>query len=268
MATIETNEDGTPKESVKPTEENLTAEQLAAQASEKPNEEVVKPEIPAEQVENELDLTAVPEVVAEPFETGNAALDSVGALLISKDVDTKVLDTFMEKGEFSIEEKAAIIEGLGEATANLVFDKLTTEVANVKAKNVKARTATLEYAASVFEGAAVDTIWEQIQTYVRNPENGFDAETKAELSGLLKQGGIRSKMALDYIAKQYYSNPNTTSRADLVAGDTYVTGQFKSLSSKEYSTEVKKAIREHGENSNQVQDLRRRRELSRNQGIR
>lgn len=271
MATTEMNDDGTPKEPVKPTEE-LTAEQIAASAADAgkqiDDKPVPEPVVEPVLTEEDLDLAAAPvkdEVTFEP--TGNATLDTVGKLLASKEVDPAILKTFTETGEFSLEEKAAIIDGLGEATASLVFDKLDTEVKNVREANTKARSETLAYAATAFEGASADTVWEQIKTYVANPENGFEPEVKADLTSMLKQGGLKAKMALDYIAKQYYSNPNTTSPADLVAGDTYVSGQFEGITAKAYATEVKKAINEHGESSPQVQDLRRRRDLSRQQGI-
>lgn len=266
---IEMNEDGTPKEG-KPAEP--TAAELAAKkAAEEAAAAAAKPDAtPApELTDADLDLNAPApeaEVTFEP--TGNAALDSVGKLLASKKIDPAILTEFTKTGEFSLDDKAALIEGLGEATANLVFDKLNTEVANVREANKKARTETLEYAASVFEGAKADTVWGQIQAYVRNPENGFEVEEKTQLSAMLKKGGLQAKMALDHIAKKYYSNPNTTSRADLIAGDTYVTGSFEPLTAKAYASEVRAAIQKHGEQSPQVQDLRRRRELSRNQGIR
>lgn len=230
-----------------------------------PEEKQAKQAPPAEK----LDLTEPPPAEVTVGKTGNPAIDAVGDLLAERKVANAdaIIAEFAKTGELSLSTQAKLVETLGDTTAGLVITQLTTEASKIKEASTKLRSETLDYMAKAFGETDPEGTWKAVQDFVKSPESGFTVEDKAELSRMLQKGGLAARLAIDNIVAVHTGNPNTTSHADLLQGDTLATRKFEPISAKSYSEQVGALVDKYGYESLEVRQLQQRRERSRNAGI-
>lgn len=200
--------------------------------------------------------------------TGNKTIDDVATLLVDKKIPNA--DTYMkefaETGELSLAAQAAMVEGLGEGVASLAIKQLSEESTRLKDKGTTERTEVLNYANEKFNGDNADNTWTELQTWVRSADSGITESDRAVMNDMIAKGGLQAKLAIDKIASLYYKDAANSSPADLLNGDTYTAAGFIPISRKEYTDQLRVAMRDHGEGSVQVNDLNRKRELSISRG--
>ena len=216
-----------------------------------------------------LDLTPEPTKVSVD-ETGYEEFDTVGAMLGEKGVENAnaIMEQFMDDGELSLENKATMIEALGESVAMMAFKQMESAATGIidaaKADSAK----TMDYANTKFGGEDSDTTWKQIQEYARTPEAGFSEADLAAMNTMLDAGGLQAELVIDRIHKVYNADPKVSVPGTLLEGDSVNTGlTFEPISRADYTAAMGKAVREHGEDSHQVRELDKRRTLSMQRGI-
>ena len=219
---------------------------------------------------DELDLNAAPDknTALTPITTGNQAVDDIGKLLVERKVENAadIIKEFADTGEVSISTQAALVESLGDSVATLVLSKLTGEATRLKEEQTTKTTATLQYAADKFGAEDPVKTWEEIQTFVRNPENGVSEEDRNTLTGMIKTGGLTAQLAINQIYEIYAKAAGTTIESDLLMGDAQTNTTFKPLGRKEYLATRREAVNKYGEGSSQVKELETRRTQSLNAG--
>lgn len=233
------------------------------------NPDYVQPE-PAVAAAKPLDLDEPPVADAVVVgKTGNSQIDAVGQLLADKQVKNadKMIAEFAENGELSLAAQAELVETLGEQLASMAINQLTTEATKLREANTKARDEVLDYAMNAFGETDKDATWEAIQKFVKQPDSGFSAADRAELTKMIGKGGLSARLAIDNIKAVYDGNPNTTHQADLLQGDTMTSTNFKPISAQAYAEEVKTLASKYGYESLEVKQLQQRRAQSRNAGI-
>lgn len=222
----------------------------------------------SEDVPATLDLTEPaadpkPEVTVE--ETGYAEIDAVGNILAEKGVEEAqvILEEFLETGEVSLANKAKMIEALGEGVASMVLKQLDDTANALVNEAQKSTSESLDYANTLFNGADPKTTWKQIQDYVKTPEAGFSAEDRAQMNLMLEQGGLAAKLVFDKIHQVYTADKNVSVQGRLLEGDAASNAAtFEPISRMAYSQEMGKAVSTYGEDSPQVRELNRRRQLT------
>jgi len=220
--------------------------------------------------EKPLDLnTDNTDVVVVVGKTGNDQIDAVGTLLADKKVKgaDKMIAEFAKTGELSIATQAELVDSLGESLAGMAITQLTNEASKLKDASTKSRTDTLNYMTEAFGETDPDATWKAVQEFVRSPESGFTPDDRTELTKMLKKGGLSARLAIDNIVAVHTGNPNTTSHADLLQGDTLTSNSFEPISAKAYSEEVGKLTDKYGYDSLEVRQLQQRRQRSRNAGL-
>lgn len=213
--------------------------------------------------------TDKPETKVTIEETGVEAFDAVGKMLAEKKVANaqEILDNFVETGEVSLAHKAAMIEALGEGVASMAFKQLEDTANAMIAEAKKDSNESLDYANKLFNGEDAQTTWNQIKEYIRTPEAGFSEADIDQMNSMLAQGGLAAKLVFDKIHAVYNADSNNSNPGQLLEGDAGVNGgTFEPISRLEYTSQMRKAVNEFGEESFQVKELNRRRTLTMRQG--
>ena len=253
-------------------EPNTTDKQIAN--PDKPEEQIdnpdyKKPEPSTPQAaEANLDLNK-PEPTVVVGTTGNVAIDAVGKLLADKKVPNadSIISEFAKEGSLSITAQAALVDSLGDSLATLAINQLNNEATKLREVNNKSRTDTLDYAVKIFGETDADATWSAIKDFVNSSNSGFTADDRTELTKMLQKGGLSARLALDNIHAVHSGNPNTTTQADLLQGDTMTSNGFTPVSSQSYSEQVSKLADKHGYDSIEVRQLQQQRQRSRDAGF-
>lgn len=243
-------------------EEGLSPEELEAKrAAEKEKKKPVVKDVP-----DDLSLEPDPVTIAP---TGNKEVDAISKLLETKKVAgaDKIIAEFAETGEISIANQAILTDALGESVAGLAIRQLESVATNLREQGKEARKNLMEYAAKTFNAEDADLTWKQIQEFVRTPEAGFSKDDLAAMNKMIAKGGMQAELVIDKIASVYYAQETSSTPAELLQGDTYSAGSFEPLSRVDYVEQMREAVRKYGENSHQVEQLNRRRMISRQRGF-
>lgn len=252
--------------------EEFDKAQAAKAEAEKASQEAAEAgDTPAKEAAPAEDLTLEPapaDVNIDIPATGNKVIDDVAKILVDKKIPNadSIMKEFAETGELSLSAQAALVDGLGESIAALAIKNLTGEASRLKDKGTKERTEILNYTNEKFNGSDAEKTWSELQAWTRSADSGISDEDRTVMTDMLKKGGLQARLVVDKIADLYFANANNSTPADLLAGDTHSNAGFTPISRKEYTDQLRVAVREYGEESVQVRDLNRKREISISRG--
>ena len=202
--------------------------------------------------------------------TGHDEFDVVGKMLGEKGVENvnEIMEHFLDNGEFSLEHKAQMIEALGEGVASMAFKQMEGAAEAMIAEAKEDTRKSMDYANTKFGGEDAALTWSQIQEYVHTKEAGFSEAELAAMNTMLEAGGLQAELVIDRVHKVYTADSNVSLPGTLLEGDTGVSGgAFEPISRIDYSAAMSKAVGKYGEDSSQVRDLNRRRELTMSRGL-
>lgn len=202
---------------------------------------------------------------------GNDKIDSIGQLLASRGVDNAqaIMTEFEKTGELSVSSQADLVEGLGADIAKVAIGQLQEASKAIQVEVKAERTRVLSYAEKVFgtEGTQdAQLTWDQMQEFARSPESGLTTADLKAMNVMLAKGGISADLVVDKVASIYRNQPDVTTPADLLHGDSYSSGAFEPMTKADYVSKLNEAERKFGYNSVQVDQINRRRELSISRG--
>ncbi len=195
--------------------------------------------------------------------TGSEVGDSVLRLLNDGGVDPDQAKSLMydaiQDGRPEDIDRDALVEKVGKDRATLIMagvNNFVTTRANAQAAQV----------AAVYKAAGSRENWETMLPWV----NSLPAEQAAEYSGLIDQGGLQAKLAVQDLVVKYNADPKTKSLAATeIVGDASAgaKGRVDGISQSEYGRQLLILNKRNIATPAALQDLKARRAAGKRAGI-
>lgn len=237
-----------------------TVEPTAAQETPPAEEPAAPKEEGATLPEVEAEKPAEPEVAEPedddlPFEaTGNEVIDNTFTAFHEAGVDfDKAFSKFAETGDEKDVDYEYLESILGKHTTQIMIN-------SIKAEEERLAKADQELVGRVEEAAGGKELWTGVKDWIASGESGLTREGWKSYNDMLAAGGVQAELAARELSRMYQQSPGFKQPANLIPGDAAGQRQpVEQISRVEYAQQMRKVVREHGENSPQAEQLRQRR---------